>query len=75
MPQLTTVQEKFILHWGTMGQQWGINRTVAQILSRQLGDGGFGMWPEAAESSEWVTPYALWVLEKPRIDDLRRRAA
>ena len=31
MPQLTTVQEKFILHWGTMGQQWGINRTVAQI--------------------------------------------
>jgi len=31
MPQLTPVQEKFILHWGTMGQQWGINRTVAQI--------------------------------------------
>ena len=31
MPQLTAVQEKFILHWGTMGQQWGINRTVAQI--------------------------------------------
>jgi DNA-binding transcriptional regulator GbsR (MarR family) len=31
MPQLTPVQEKFVLHWGTMGQQWGINRTVAQI--------------------------------------------
>src|SRR5688572_425012 len=31
MPALTAIQEKFILHWGTMGQQWGINRTVAQI--------------------------------------------
>jgi len=31
MRQLTPVQQKFILHWGTMGQQWGINRTVAQI--------------------------------------------
>jgi len=28
---LTTVQEKFILHWGEMGARWGINRTVAQI--------------------------------------------
>ena len=31
MAALTAVQEKFILHWGMMGQQWGINRTVAQI--------------------------------------------
>ena len=31
MPKLTPVQEKFILHWGKMGTQWGINRTVAQI--------------------------------------------
>ena len=31
MAKLTTVQEKFILHWGKMGTQWGINRTVAQI--------------------------------------------
>jgi DNA-binding transcriptional regulator GbsR (MarR family) len=31
MTPLTPVQEKFILHWGTMGAQWGINRTVAQI--------------------------------------------
>jgi DNA-binding transcriptional regulator GbsR (MarR family) len=31
MNQLTPLQEKFILHWGTMGTQWGINRTVAQI--------------------------------------------
>lgn len=28
---LTPVQEKFVLHWGKMGAQWGINRTVAQI--------------------------------------------
>ena len=31
MARLTPAQEKFILHWGTMGAQWGINRTVAQI--------------------------------------------
>jgi DNA-binding transcriptional regulator GbsR (MarR family) len=23
--------EKFVLHWGDMGSQWGVNRTVAQI--------------------------------------------
>jgi DNA-binding transcriptional regulator GbsR (MarR family) len=31
MKALTPVQQKFILHWGRMGTQWGINRTVAQI--------------------------------------------
>jgi DNA-binding transcriptional regulator GbsR (MarR family) len=31
MKALTSVQQKFILHWGKMGTQWGINRTVAQI--------------------------------------------
>jgi len=31
MPKLSTVQQKFILHWGEMGTKWGINRTVAQI--------------------------------------------
>jgi DNA-binding transcriptional regulator GbsR (MarR family) len=31
MNTLTPVQQKFILHWGKMGTQWGINRTVAQI--------------------------------------------
>src|SRR3954452_809186 len=31
MNTLTPVQQKFILHWGKMGAQWGINRTVAQI--------------------------------------------
>jgi DNA-binding transcriptional regulator GbsR (MarR family) len=29
--QLSTVQQKFVLHWGEMGTRWGINRTVAQI--------------------------------------------
>jgi DNA-binding transcriptional regulator GbsR (MarR family) len=33
MPEttLSTVQQRFILHWGEMGARWGINRTVAQI--------------------------------------------
>ncbi len=28
---LTSVAQKFILHWGEMGTKWGINRTVAQV--------------------------------------------
>ena len=28
---LTPSQEKYILHWGSMGPQWGVNRTVAQV--------------------------------------------
>lgn len=28
---LTSLQRRFILHWGEMGARWGINRTVAQI--------------------------------------------
>lgn len=31
MKTLTRAQQKFITHWGSMGTQWGINRTVAQI--------------------------------------------
>ncbi len=31
MPQLSNVQRKFVLHWGEMGNRWGINRTMAQI--------------------------------------------
>ena len=23
--------ERFVLHWGDMGGQWGVNRSVAQI--------------------------------------------
>jgi DNA-binding transcriptional regulator GbsR (MarR family) len=29
--QPTSVQQKFILHWGEMGTRWGVNRTVAQV--------------------------------------------
>jgi DNA-binding transcriptional regulator GbsR (MarR family) len=31
MKELSSVQQKFVLHWGEMGLKWGINRTVAQI--------------------------------------------
>jgi uncharacterized protein YfaS (alpha-2-macroglobulin family) len=43
-----------------------IERLVAAIIARQRDDGGFGMWPEAWESSPWVTPYALWILDESR---------
>jgi DNA-binding transcriptional regulator GbsR (MarR family) len=29
--RLPLAVERFILHWGDMGSQWGVNRTVAQI--------------------------------------------
>ena len=29
--QLTPVMQRYVLHWGEMGQRWGVNRTVAQI--------------------------------------------
>src|SRR3954466_13931133 len=28
---LTSVEQRFVLHWGEMGTKWGINRTVAQV--------------------------------------------
>ena len=28
---LTPASQKFVLHWGEMGQAWGINRTMAQV--------------------------------------------
>jgi len=28
---LSSVAQKFILHWGEMGALWGVNRTVAQV--------------------------------------------
>ncbi len=31
MINITPTIEKFIIHWGEMGERWGINRTVAQI--------------------------------------------
>src|SRR5689334_16123177 len=29
--ELTAAAKKFVLHWGEMGQAWGINRTMAQV--------------------------------------------
>ena len=29
--KLTSVQQAFILHWGEMGEKWGVNRAVAQV--------------------------------------------
>jgi DNA-binding transcriptional regulator GbsR (MarR family) len=29
--ELTSISEKFVLHWGEMGTRWGVNRTVSQI--------------------------------------------
>lgn len=31
MAELTPTEQKFIIHWGEMGERWGINRTVGQI--------------------------------------------
>ncbi len=31
MATLTPIAQKFIIHWGEMGERWGINRTIAQI--------------------------------------------
>ena len=31
MTELTLIQQNFIVHWGEMGEKWGINRTIAQI--------------------------------------------
>ncbi|MFZ6026193.1 MAG: GbsR/MarR family transcriptional regulator [Chloroflexota bacterium] len=31
MIELTPTEQRFIIHWGEMGERWGINRTVAQI--------------------------------------------
>jgi len=28
---LTPAMEKYILHWGEMGTQWGVNRSVSQV--------------------------------------------
>jgi uncharacterized protein YfaS (alpha-2-macroglobulin family) len=41
-----------------------IPRTVAEIVSRQHSDGGFGLWPESRESYPWVGAYALFVLSQ-----------
>ncbi len=41
-----------------------IPRTVAEIVSRQHADGGFGLWPASTDSYPWVGAYALFVLSQ-----------
>lgn len=33
MVTLTPAIQKFVLHWGEMGDRWGVNRSVAQIYA------------------------------------------
>jgi uncharacterized protein YfaS (alpha-2-macroglobulin family) len=39
-----------------------VAKTVADILSHQRSDGGFGLWADSSESWPWVSAYALWGL-------------
>lgn len=43
-----------------------IGKTVAAVLARQHGDGGFGLWPDSVQSFPWVSAYALWTLDQAR---------
>lgn len=44
---------------------------VGEILRRQRGDGGFGLWPSSVESQPWVSAYALWVLDQAKLAGAR----
>jgi DNA-binding transcriptional regulator GbsR (MarR family) len=46
MLKLTSIQKKFILHWGEMGTRWGINRSVAQIHALLY------IWPEPLHAEQ-----------------------
>jgi uncharacterized protein YfaS (alpha-2-macroglobulin family) len=39
---------------------------VGEILKRQRGDGGFGLWRSSRETHPWTSAYALWVLWQAR---------
>lgn len=39
-PILSDLGRQFVLHWGEMGAQWGINRTVSQIHALLYYQGG-----------------------------------
>jgi uncharacterized protein YfaS (alpha-2-macroglobulin family) len=43
-----------------------VEKTSAELLSRQRGDGGFGMWPESSDSSPFISAYALWTLHEAK---------
>jgi DNA-binding transcriptional regulator GbsR (MarR family) len=46
---LTPAAKKFVLHWGEMGQAWGINRTMAQVHALLF------VSPEALDAEEIST--------------------
>jgi uncharacterized protein YfaS (alpha-2-macroglobulin family) len=48
-----------------------IEARVGAILSRQQGDGGFGLWPDSPEPYPWVSAYALWVLDQAKASGAR----
>ena len=43
-----------------------IDARVGEIVSRQRGDGGFGLWPDSPEAHPWASAYALWVLDQAK---------
>jgi len=43
-----------------------VKKTVGDLIGRQRGDGGFGMWPDSQESSPWASAYAIWTLDQAR---------
>jgi uncharacterized protein YfaS (alpha-2-macroglobulin family) len=43
-----------------------VEKRVGEIVSRQQGDGGFGLWPESPKAHPWASAYALWVLDQAK---------
>lgn len=43
-----------------------IEARVGEIVSRQRGDGGFGLWPDSPDVHAWTSAYALWVLDQAK---------
>jgi len=44
--KISDVQRRFILHWGEMGAQWGVNRTVAQVHALLY------LWPDPLDAEQ-----------------------
>lgn len=43
-----------------------VDAAVTDLLSTQLGDGGFALWPGSDRPWEFVAPYATWALYEAR---------
>ena len=44
-----------------------VPHTVAEIVSRQHDDGGFGLWPDSRRTEAWLSSYALFVLSQAKL--------